>query len=200
MSVQGPLAENLDLHLLTGASNVLGYLSGTETVYDVDVDTLIDDQELKLDQRTQTDRNVFHDFYAPTIYQGASLKGQQGAYRFLLEGRAEIALDDPSKVRAGAALRQSIGDFEVLTGISNSDLFGDDSQNQYQVGFSYADTVRFLMETDSFSDPNLLNAELGVNVEDLFYLNSHLLLSSVEQENGSQFISYAGMLGMGSHF
>lgn len=196
---QGPLNDRLNLDLLTGARNALGYLSGTERVYDINVDSLVEDQDLALDLRSQTQRNVYYDMQDPALYQGVHLDGDLGAYGFDLQMRAEMSLTDPEKVRAGATLTQHIQDFSILTGISNSDVFGSDSQAQYQVGLSYANSAELLVETDSFSQPGFLKANLAVNLDDQFHVNGAMIMSTT-QVNGSTQADYAGVLGFGGSF
>jgi hypothetical protein len=199
LRMQGQLDEHLRLELMTGASNAVGYLSGTERAYNVAIDILIDDQQLKLNLRDETRRNVFHDFYSPTLYQSIHLEGRSGDYRFQVQGRTEMSLDDPDKIRAGAMLRQGSGPLEILTGISNADVFGSDSQTQYQLGVSYANVGSVYVETDGFVSPSLLNVHVAVNVDRQFHVHGGLMLSSSEQGTGTAY-DYAGVLGFGGTF
>lgn len=190
---QGSLSPELQLELLTGAQNSLGYLSGTDRLYDINMDSLINDQDFQLDLRDQQQRNVFHDFYTPTLYQGAHLSGDFGAYRFEVQGRAEVSLEDQARLRGGVTVTQHFGQVELLTGISNSDLFGTESQTQYQLGLSYADMGGIFVESDSLIQPGALNARVAVNVDDHLHVHGGMVLSSSDE--GSEYIGTVGFGG-----
>ena len=191
----GPVHDQMNLEVLTGTQNALGYLSGTERQYDIDLKHI--DQGVDFNLQSERQGNVFHDFYDPLLYQSFHLDGHFDNYRFDLQTRVEMSLNDPGKLRAGAILTQGIEDLEVLTGISNSDVFGDHRPVQYQLGLSYADIGNVQVETDGFMQPDVLKASLGFQVQDQLQIQGSFVMSTTNV-NGSTHADYAGVVSLGT--
>lgn len=158
VTLDGPIGKDSKLSFSTGLMNPVGYIGGNRSTYELAKE--VDDYNFK--QLSSVNKNVFHDFYDPTLYGSVGLKFNDSTwYKTQIDARVEKSLSSDT-IRAAGITKQSIGFVSLKGGVMSTDLKEGAKNLTYMGGVGIG----------SIKNPDIFSVNAAVNSTDSSKINN----------------------------